>query len=284
MRRLIFFHLAKTGGITLRRIAERHLPEGYAFYNLSLNQADSKELEEFRALPETKKEKIAVLAGHMPFGMDKELSGPSDYITMLRNPLDIVVSEYYYLHNSPLKDWHRAIADFKAMSLGDFARSGFNITTNHQTRVLARIWSTFLERSVPVDEAAFSRAKESLRRDFLCVGITERFDESLLVMKRRLGWRSIYYFRENKTPGRRPTKSIAPGDRDAILERNHIDLALWKFANELLDKEIEDYGPNFMRDLRHFQRRNFWYQKARRVALLARGLMFRLKKLTHLHA
>ena len=40
--------------------------------------------------------------------------------------------------------------------------------------------------------------------EFSVVGLTERFDESAVLLTRALGWRRMVYTRENVTPNRKP--------------------------------------------------------------------------------
>ena len=54
-----------------------------------------------------------------------------------------------------------------------------------------------------VTDEMLEQAKHNLREELVFFGLTERFDESLVLAKRRLGFRSILY----RSPG---TEAIAP--------------------------------------------------------------------------
>lgn len=276
---IIFFHLVKTGGITLRNILKRQVPRGRRFYKLSVSSADDAAvLESFKSLPQKEKDQIAVLAGHMPFGLHEYFSAPCDYITILRDPEEVIASTYYYIKNSgPGRYWHKEIPQLGAMSLKDFATADFNLTHNHQTRVLSGEWGTFFAPSQPLALDALRRAKYNLQNNFKAVGVTERFDETLLVMKKIFGWRNIFYFKENTTPTKKEAGAIPPEVREIILKNNELDLKLWKFAGDLLDKSVLRYGPSFQSDLRRFRRANTAYQAVYRIFLFGKALAFHLR-------
>ena len=277
---IIFFHLVKTGGITLRNILKRQLPPGRRFYKLSVSSADDAAvLESFKSLPQEEKDRIGVLAGHMPFGLHKYFSAPCCYVTILRDPTEVIASTYYYIKNSgPGRYWHKEIPQLDTMSLRDFAAADFNLTRNHQTRMLSGGWGTFFAPSQPLAPDALTRAKYNLQNNFKAVGVTERFDETLLAMKKIFGWRNTFYFKENTTPTKKEAGAIPQEVKEIILKNNELDFELWKFADALLDKSILGLGPYFQSDLSRFQRANAVYGAIYRVFLFGKALVFYSRK------
>ena len=87
-RGLIFLHVPKTAGSTLRPIIDRHYAAG-VICKLDVLPRD---LEIFLNLPEQPRSKIRVLEGHLQFGLHEHLSVPVDYVTMLRDPVDRIIS------------------------------------------------------------------------------------------------------------------------------------------------------------------------------------------------
>lgn len=65
---------------------------------------------------------------------------------------------------------------------------------NMQTRAISGQIEVlnFLPPYEKMTDDALDCAKRNLRINFKCAGVIERFDESLLIMKRKLGWRKIY--------------------------------------------------------------------------------------------
>ena len=91
------------------------------------------------------------------------------------------------------------------MSLKDYVSSGISVELNNgQTRLLSGVE----EVGAPVigygecPAEILEIAKENLAVHFAVVGITERFDETLILLKTALNWNSIFYSRANVTRNR----------------------------------------------------------------------------------
>ncbi|TSC96842.1 MAG: hypothetical protein Athens071426_314 [Parcubacteria group bacterium Athens0714_26] len=245
---LIFLHLTRTGGSTLRGIIERQINRGAA-YRIKGNSIE-KTIEDFKNFSQVERDKIKFLSGHMPLGLHKYFSVPCDYITMLRDPIEKVISEYYYMKNFPQHTYYQTI---KNMSLKDHALSRVNSVVNYQARVLSDNWGMPHVESSPLPSNALEVAKENLRKYFKVVGVMEKFDETLLVFKKVLGWKNIYYIRNNVN-AKRPLKSeISQDVLDIIKKNNALDIELHKLAGQLLEDSIKKYGPSFEEDLKRFR-------------------------------
>ena len=245
---LIFLHNLKTGGTTLRTIVQRQYPVD-AVHTVGGRP------EEFggpKHVGQIELDKTRVVQGHIPFGLHEALPGQSSYITMLRDPVERMISLYYFTLHSPERAIHRESGDHLA-SLEEFVSSGALLETdNGQTRRLSGLRPSFGQCSAEMLE----RAKENVRAYFSVVGLSERFDESLLLMKRLFGWTSIFYLREKATR-RRPNKADLP-DRviRTVLEYNQLDRQLYRFAGELLDQALADQGDDLASELQAFTRLN----------------------------
>ncbi len=54
-------------------------------------------ITQLKNMPEEKRNKIRCLKGHMPFGLHKYLLNSSVYLTVLREPIERVISHYYFV-------------------------------------------------------------------------------------------------------------------------------------------------------------------------------------------
>ena len=223
-RGLIFLHLPKTGGTTLRGIVRRQYPRGVICETPPTPFFD---------LPAAERAKVRVLQGHVPFGAHEWLAVPVDYVTMLREPVDRLVSLYHYARRKPGNPLHPLA---RALSLHDFAASGHPETLNHQTRMLSGRIGDFTP-------AALAPAQENLATRFACFGTHARFDESVLLFRRRLGWGNVLYLRENVTRGRPAVADVPPATLDLIRERNALDVELYAFASARLDEILAAERP-----------------------------------------
>ena len=225
-------------------------------YSISGNRVEES-IREFKQLDENARSRISVLKGHMSFGLHTYLPGPSTYITFLRDPVDRVISLYYFVLRTPQHFAHEAVTR-ATMSLEDFVTSGvMRQTDNDQTRLLSGVGA----------EAGFgdctrqmlSKAQENLRTFFDVVGLVERFDETLILLKRTFGWGWPFYVRRNVTKSR-PYRKVPPSRViDLISQRNHLDLELYQYARKIMQKQLQQVSGTFDREVQIFQFCNSLY-------------------------
>jgi hypothetical protein len=128
---------------------------------------------------------------------------------------------------------------------------------NDQTRRIAGLEPEFGKCSANT----LNTAKENLRRFFSVVGVTERFDESLILMKRVLGWAKEPFYLPGLVNKDKPARTAVPQRTlDVIAERHLFDLELYQFANELLQDRIRSQDSSFEAELNLFRLLNSEYQ------------------------
>lgn len=167
---------------------------------------------------------LRAVIGHFWFGLHEHINRPCRYVTVLRDPVERVVSLYYY---AKLEG---------TMSLEEFARKPpFREVDNDQTRRIAGV-------NPPVGEctkATLDLARENLQRHFDVVGTTERMDQTLSHLKIKFGWnRDVVSVPRNVNAARPVSRSLLPTAIKAVRERNELDYELWRYASELLDQQV----------------------------------------------
>jgi hypothetical protein len=286
-RALLFLHIPKAAGTTLHSVIERqYAPEA----TFTINGADSPAgIKEFVNLPPERRERLRLVKGHMPYGLHQYLSVPATYITMLRDPVDRVISHYYFVLETPVHYLHREVTS-RRMTLSDFVGSGMSTeVSNDQTRLISgveRVNTRLLDGeerrtlragSEPVTAEILEIAKTNLREHFSAVGLFKSFDESLLLFKKVLGWGSVYYVRLNVTK-ERPAKRQVPREERALIEKhNELDMELYEYARQRFEEAARAQGEGFESELRGFQRKNRLYEKAQQGYALARGALPKMK-------
>jgi hypothetical protein len=251
---LIFVHIPKTGGATLRSILLRNYPRSTVYRSAPSVLPDPAEFSE------QDRARIRVYEGHMPFGLHTRLSEPATYITLVRDPVERAISRYHYILERPEHPQYQKVRAYR--DLKEFSCDA----PNEQVMLLAGP----RQRGVVASEARLEEAKENLRRHFAVVGLTEQFDETLLLLKRRFGWRYVLYRRHNVT-GSRPTIDELPAETRAVLEeRNQLDRELHTYARGLLEEQLERQGVGFAIELEAFRRVNA-SPRARRSSAVADG-------------
>ena len=180
-----------------------------------------------------------VVMGHLHYGVHEYIPQECEYITVLREPVARVASLYTYILGHPKHALHADLARSNT-PLEDFLRIDPSVD-NHQTRMVSgRGGGELTSRSAePLGPEALEEAKRNLER-FLVVGLTERFDESFILIRRALGWKLPYYLTANVTTRPKPATQDA---LEQIRERNQLDLELYDFANQRLSRSRRRAGP-----------------------------------------
>lgn len=275
---LVFLHIPKAAGTTLHRIIERQFPHNTIF---SIDGANvQKSIDEFKNLREEQRRKIRCLKGHMPFGLHHHLPRPATYITLLRDPVDRIISHYYYVLRNPSHYLYNKVTS-KNMNLSDYVSSGISAElTNGQTRLLSGAEKVDLViGSEPGSAGILEIAKENLQNYFVAVGLSERFDESLILFKRTLGWRNVFYVKQN-VARIRPSKRDIPRKTIEIIEKhNQLDMELYEFAKQMFEEQIRKHGASFKDELRTFQLLNRVYGPAWKACNLPRRGIGKIKNL-----
>lgn len=220
---IIFMHIPKTAGVTLLSIiGKQYLSDEIGWYYFT----DFLQLlNEIEKLPDNPK--IKIVCGHFTFGIEKFFKVPITLMTMLRDPIERVISLYYFWRKIP---GHPIYEQIMKMSLEDFVTSEeFDIhISNFQTYAFTD--------EFPANNNSLEKAKKIIERHFSVVGITEMFNESVFLMKKEYGWQDLFYKRENVT--QRPNDPISKKVLNIIKEKNKFDIELYNWAKQNLVKTI----------------------------------------------
>ena len=226
----IFLHIPKTGGSTLnsiftRQFSAQELYDHELFQNKIIPLAD---------LTSEDRKQIHAIAGHLLYGAHGKFYKPYHYFTMLRHPVDRVLSLYSFLKNYP------GYERLQNMSLEEYVR----------TEPEAQNGQTLLLCGIPL-QYDVSLAKKRLET-FDVVGITERFDESLYLLKSAFGWTDIHYEKVNITKTRLKRADVPLETIKLIEEHNKLDLELYQFAKELLQKRLTNLPKREKKAMKSF--------------------------------
>lgn len=236
-RSILFLHIPKAAGSTLRTIIDRQYAEEEIFTIDGANVDAS--IDRFCRLPHAKKERIRCLKGHMAFGLHEHLDPPSTYVTILRDPIERIISHYYYVLRKPSHYLHEEIIS-RNMSLREYANSGLS---DELKNGMTRLISGDSKEVAPSE--MLKNAKRNLSQHFSVVGLVERFDESLVLMKQRLGWKRIYYQKKNVGHNRPRKDNVANATLDVIRAANMLDLQLYEYAQKRLEQDLRTLNLRF---------------------------------------
>ena len=122
-----------------------------------------------------------MVRGHVYYGIHECLPQGGTYFTMLREPVARVFSSYYFIQRRPLNPMHRKVKT-ERIGVEDFIRL---IPQRHnlQCRLIAGVKDAAIG-----DERILDLAKENFTKSFSVVGISEHFEESLMLMAKTFDW------------------------------------------------------------------------------------------------
>jgi carbon monoxide dehydrogenase subunit G len=238
---LVFVHIQKTAGKTLRQIFYRQYTRGRTRLVRNYFVAPEVSRKIVESLAADPPADLRVIHGHILFWPDIQWPEGTQFLTMLRDPVERAISHYF---------WLRERSSRFRKTLEEALTSG-SIPDNLQTRVLAARMPKFNDPTGDMLEDALRSVKR-----LTVVGLTERFDESFVLATRRLGWRRMIYRKENVTAGRKPQERISPKVLDLIKRYNALDLELYRSASKRFEREVEAEGEGFDIEVAALQRAN----------------------------
>ena len=259
MTLIIFIHIPKTAGTTLGRILRLHLaawpPTRWIRHNRTLGYdnlgySDTEDLERrfsrINALPPEHRRQVRYFAAHAGATLPARLELPSRTITILREPVARVISTWRYLRQ--LNAINSSLEDF---ALGHQQVHPYFVD-NAQTRYLGVDSGRFIDAPPGACPAeALQRAIHRVDHELAFTALTERFDESALLLADSLNLRPLHYARTRVS--RTHADPPSPATLDAIRQRNALDIALYQHAAARFDHLVRAAGPGFPDRLARFQ-------------------------------
>lgn len=222
---LVFMHIPKTAGVSLLKVILKQ----YSLHEIGFCYFQDLETihEELKLI--SNNPNIKYCCGHFLFSVHEQITRPYTFFTMLREPVERVLSFYYFCRSNPYHPFHKKTLE---MSFEEF------ITTTEVIPHIVNFQTRSLTDDFPVTQDSVEKAKENIHQFFSLVGITEMFNETLFLMKKRFGWENVFYTKENIT--KRPSEPIKKDTIDLIIELNKYDIELYEWAKAQLQQTISN--------------------------------------------
>lgn len=252
---LIFLHLPKTGGSTLTNILDWNY--GDRTYHITRFSR----IQTFLDLPDAEKAALPCLQGQIFYGIHQYIPQECTYLTVLRHPVERLISNYFHIEvrkkrlgepvgNMSMEQLLEA-EPFQAYMQANLIAGGNTID-----EALRR----------PFTEETLTQAKANIERHFPIVGLLERYDESLLLMKRHFGWKRAYYARQNVSSTRKQLTDFPAATQKRILAACEPEMALFEYARQRLDDQIRQQGASFAADVAQLRSTNRRFQRMYHLA------------------
>jgi hypothetical protein len=212
---LLFMHIPKTAGTTLRHIVDfQYGRENILTY---YNQNNHHLIDNLGALL-YKNPNYRGLIGHFQYGAHRNISGDAKYITFIRNPISRCISEYNERISRDPDTYQNANGTIFSMSqMIDFHMHDFS---NLQTKYISGV-----SLGTEITHAELNEAAENIEKHFLCVGRVESFDQTINLLSKKLNWKpngyKILNEKENKA-------KINNAVIKRLIELNEYDIQLYQ--------------------------------------------------------
>jgi hypothetical protein len=243
-RTLLFLHIPKTGGATITGVLSTRFAEEDCLPLYLGPPPELSDLDRFR-----------YVTGHFTASFIRRFRRPPYVVTFLREPIERSLSSYSYLQGLT-PEYVRSLALLergedaqdrllrcvvltRALPIEEIIRTEPKLANeffgNRQARVLGGTDSRGGGESL-------NRALEGLERcDF--VGLSDRLDESVSWLMRRLGWRDLSPLpRTNVTSERVHREQLSPEALATLREFTAIDDQLYRHAIADYERRIADWG------------------------------------------
>jgi hypothetical protein len=219
--RLVFIHIGKTAGTSLRHILTDAFGPGACsepFVQSYMSAGEARHYASFKAV-----------CGHISRADQLRWFPDRKVITVLRDPIDRCLSFIHYVRSLPPESAQVA-ADSQTMPLLDFVETQEAQRNMHNTMV-RQLGGHMLDE--PNDFPALLESARRTLKEALWVGRQDAIEEDLSKLAEILRVQ-LEMRRENVTPTRPSHEDEDPRLLNRLYELNGYDLQLWQWARKAL--------------------------------------------------
>ena len=222
---LVFLRIPKTAGSTMESVFERCL-SGATFHGhipistsaLLIRSTDAIG-ELFRQLSPNERKAVRCLVDeHVTLDIATLFDRPVRFFTIVRHPVDRVVSSFYYIRT---KSHLISYPFIKDLSFEEYLDSGIGLNSdNHQVRVLSGCHELDASwdpqgrpiSAPPVERRHLEMAKHNIEERFVVAAALEQFTALVWFFKRLYGWplHRVLFRRLKADTGRPPSNGCQP--------------------------------------------------------------------------
>ncbi|HEY80023.1 MAG TPA: hypothetical protein EYP25_07545 [Anaerolineae bacterium] len=260
---VIYHHIAKTGGTSLRKVVQANYKGKALWESYGPNRGSVAWYEaHYHALSPERKAAIQCIAGHSAHYIIPAIDRPFRVFTLLRDPVERMISLYYFAQTLARRGQGKGAEIGRALqargwTLADIytqlgggqrlapeERRLFAPFFNGQTRaILGPHTDTSAMPFLPGDSEALEPMLRQTRQvldAYYELGVTEAYAESVQHFARVFGWRRVFLSHVNRTRKRPRVHELPPRILAMIREYNALDHALHAYAAQRLAQHQAD--------------------------------------------
>ncbi len=247
---LLFLHIQKTAGTTTHNIIERQYSKSEIF---NIYHAVNG-LEQFNALSADELTKLKIIKGHFAFGIEQRLPGSYEYITILRDPVDRVISHFYHAFEDK-NHWQYNEIQSRKLTLEDVLDEG---TLPNLDNNIIRMLSG--NNRIPFGSCTremLDKANDNLEKHFAVIGLQSKFDEFIIECAERYNWTKFLWYRKHRVGKTRPKKELLSGSVLAKIQKcTALDQELYDRWKPIVEQRLAEKDDSFVRRVKQFKKRN----------------------------
>ena len=219
---VVFIHIPKTAGTTVIFGLRRAFDGRGAFRVQRHNDQDLAALAADRAL--------CVYTGHVPYARMRAAFAATArrpvFVTVLRDPIDRILSAYSYAREKPLEQWH-------AMAMAHDIDAFVAVMKKKEPQYLVGKQCRFVcPLGSPKAESAFASIKEN----FALVGLQENLDSFFLSLETLVGHSLARPKARNQTASRVTRENLSPKTLAILEKTTEQDRRLYDMTSDWLTR------------------------------------------------
>tara|TARA_R110000824_G_C15210760_1_gene676589 strand:- start:2370 stop:3071 length:702 start_codon:yes stop_codon:yes gene_type:complete len=218
---ILFLHVPKAAGTSINTLLKNH--SNTCFVNNGNVAASVADVLRSNIL---EYEYTQALSGHFCYGIHKDINRQSTYTAILRNPVDRVLSLFFYALKTPFHYKHKELSE-KVKTLGlsetllDFIRTNKEANNNQVSQLSGIKVKKYSNKELDI-------ATENIAKDFMSVGSFNYLNKYVEDLAHQMGWKKEIRVPNENANNTKPVDEIGQNVIDEIEELNQFDKKLFE--------------------------------------------------------
>jgi hypothetical protein len=238
-QKVLFDHLPKCGGTTVWKYLTSHYRHR-KIYPITTGDPQYS-VEAFKLLPEVTRHSYDLVLGHLDNEMVDYVHPDSITLTILRDPVERIISHYYYVRRE-VNNYLHDIVTRNNMTLEEYVTSGISGEL--------RNWYVSHFLGMPFSEAesrpewSVAEAYTFVKERYQVIGFLDDLETAMNNLGSKAGYRNRYENTYLNKASNRPGKDeIEPTVLEAIRQVNYLDVELYgRLKNDYENGKLDHTG------------------------------------------